>query len=176
MTDFGKYHSSYFSKILNRKQISYSAIEPGMVIELHYNKAISATQKELKHYMVFVLSTKQVPGVDERFIYGLSLENISPYSFTRLIDKIGLTEMSAKLYKQKKVMYPKADLSVKDHPKIIYNKYIKPRLDTTLYDSYRMFKKDNSIKIFAVDFKWSNILVEKYLRGDKTELVEDITK
>jgi len=164
------YFYQYVQKIIERKQITYQIIEPGMVIDLFYNKELPYGFRVMKRYIVFVLSTKKVPGHNGRFIYGLSLEHIPPANFTRLINLIGLDAKSAKLYKAKKVMYPKAMIPENSNPKNIYDTYIRPKLDTLLKDSYRQFKRENIVKVYAVDFEWSKVLVNKYLIENKINI------
>lgn len=156
------YHE-YISKILEKKKITYNLIEPGMIIDLYYSKSLPTGGKINKRYIVFVLSTKQVPGHDGRFIYGLSLEHVRQSNFTRLVDRMGLDEKSVKLYKAKKVAYPRVLIPEGSNPKSIYNTFIRPKLESTLNESYRQFKKENIVQVFAVKFRWSDKLVKKYL-------------
>lgn len=157
----------YVKKIINSKQITYNQVDPGIVVDLYYNKPLENGKTMLKRYIVLVLSTKQVPGHDGRFIYGLSLEHILPSNFTRLIGRMGLDEMSTKLYKAKKVIFPRVLIPDGSNPKSIFTTYIRPKLDNTLRDSYRQFRRENIIKMYAIDFDWSKVLVDKFLKGDE---------
>lgn len=161
------YFFQYLSKIVNSVNISYTTLQPGMVIDLTYRKERSEGGSMIGRYMVLVLSTKQHPTQPGRFIYGLSLEHIRPGNFTRLVNLMGLDEMSAKLYHAKRVAYPRVLIPEGASPQTIYNKFIKPKLPRLLNESYRLFKKERIVRVAAVDFEWSKILVQKYLIENK---------
>lgn len=163
----GVYFHQYVEKIIEKKQISYMQLESGMIAELFYNKELPNGKSLLKRYIIFVLSIKQTPGEQQRYIYALNLEHILPSNFTRLVARIGLDELSVKLFKAKKVKYPKVLIPETANPKNIYNLFIKPKLETTLNSSYRLFKKENINRIYAVNFNWNKELVNKYLIENK---------
>jgi len=146
-------------RIKSQFQLQKSRLEKGMIVRVRYTPIISGKQRgPAVEYMLLILNP-----IFKKKIHALSLDNFGFVRLNELATETGIVYIPS-FAKKRKLNLPK--LEMKQSSQRFYATSLKRDMSTKWGDSYRTFDEKFFNKIFLVDYKFSDILEEKFLLDD----------
>lgn len=144
--------SGQLTKIKNKILCRPSELEPGMIALIDYTNR----RAETKQHMYLVLDVN--PQLS-RTVHCLDLDKVSQEQLYKLLEFTLKKRPLLREFKQEEIHV----LRFTKVPKQNYIYNIKPRLKTTIPGAYKMLKYERINNVFVVEYKWKEVLVDKYV-------------
>jgi len=147
-------------RIKSQFQLQKSRLEKGMIVRVRYTPITSGKERgPAVEYMLLILNP-----MFKKKIHALSLDHFGFIRLNELATETGIMYIPS-FAKKRKLNLPK--LEMKQSSQRFYTSALKRDMGTKWGDSYRTFDQQFFNKIFLVDYKFSDILEEKFLLDGK---------